>query len=809
MLVVRSLTLTGLGMVSAGMLLFQVALTRVFAIAQFYHFAFLVISLALLGFGASGSLLALGPRLHHRGWLPVYAMGFSASTVLAYLFLNHAPFDSYAIAWDATQVLLLAGNLLGLTVPFVMGGLLVGVLLSQATASAGRVYAANLVGSAAGAMLGPLLIAGLGSERVVLCCAMMGAGACLVLVPECFPVGSNRRIWTAVGVGGFAVSLALLITLPAAFVINPSPYKRLSYFRLDPDAAIVDTRQNAYSRLDVIESRSIHSAQGLSLSYGGPLPRQIGLLVDGDTLYPVSDAAQASAELARALPAALAYDLRPSGSALLLGSGGSMDAWAALANGVRSLVVVEPNALVYDLLAGELRDLAGLDDPRLHLVQDEIRTYSQTRDERYDIVQLALTDNYRPITSGAFTLTESYSLTVEAFRAYLALCGEDGLLVFTRWLQNPPSESLRALGLVIEALRSTVGPAVDIPAYVFVYRSFQTITFIVKPSPFTSAEGDHLLEGITTLRYDLVLAPRMPDEAINRYARLESPIYHNLLLELATMPDRAALYAAYDFDLSPPTDDHPFFFHFFRWRQTPAVLQNLGQRWQPFGGSGYFVLLALLILVLLASLVFVLLPIALKPRFRRMLAGVGARQSGATLLYFAALGLAYLLVEVALIQRYILSLGQPTIAVAIVIGGLLLWSGLGSALSLRLPWRPVLLILAPLLMVYPVMAGVLTPVLLALPLAVRIGAVVLLVGPVGLLMGVPFARGITALGDHPGLVPWAWAINGSASVISAVLAPILSLSFGFTVVMLVGGSLYLLAALTIPRRGRRNDAYVW
>ncbi len=789
-------TLTAMGLLSAGMLLFQVALTRVFAIAQFYHFAFLVISLALLGFGASGSLLALWPRLHHPALSPVYALGFAASTILAYLFLNHTPFDSYAIAWDSSQLWLLAGNLLGLAVPFVMGGLLISALLSRSAATAGRIYAANLFGSAGGAILAPLLIDGLGSERAVLLCAVLGTGAALMLVPDSASGGGRRRIWVSMALVGLVLSLALLAVLPAAFAINPSPYKRLSYFRLDPDAVIIATRQNAYTRLDVVDSPTIHSAQGLSLAYVGPLPRQSGLLIDGDTLYPVADAGQASAELAGALPAALAYELRPDGSALLLGSGGSMDAWAALANGARSLTVVEPNALVYDALAGDLRALAGLDDPRLRLVHDEIRTFSQVQDRTYDIVQLALTDNYRPITSGAFTLTENYTLTVEAFRSYLALCGEDGLLVFTRWLQNPPSESLRAMGIVIEALRAFHGADPDILAHVFVYRSFQTITFIVRPTPFTPDEIDRLLDGISALRYDLVLAPEMPADAINRFARLESPLYHDLFLRLATTPDRAGFYAAYDFDLTPPTDDHPFFFHFFRWQQTPDVLQNLGQRWQPFGGSGYFVLLALLTFVLLAALAFVLLPIGLKRRFRQTLAAVGGRQAGRVLVYFATLGLAYLLVEVALIQRYILALGQPTLAMATVVGTLLLWSGLGSALSHRISWRWALLTLVPVLVAYPLVTGVLTPLLLTLPPVARIGAVALLIGPAGLLMGVPFARGIAALSPRPGLVPWAWAINGSASVISAVLAPVLSLSYGFTVVMLVGGGLYLLAALT-------------
>ncbi len=782
--------LLGMGLLSAAMLLLQVALTRVFSIAQFYHFAFLVISLALLGFGASGSALSLWPRLRRQGAAPWYGLGFALSAVLAYLFVNHLPFDSYAIAWDRTQVYLLVGNLLGLAVPFTFAGALIGLLLSAGALEAGRIYGANLVGSAAGAALAPLLIAGLGSERVVLLCAGLGAASALILA------GWRRASRAAMlALAGLAAAVTLLLAYPPLFEAQPSPYKRLSQLRLDPDTAILATHQNAYARLDIVQSPTIHSAPGLSLTYLGELPPQVGLLIDGDALLPVADVRRGAPErLARALPAAVAYGMRPQPpeSALVLGSGGNLDPWTALAHGTEEVTVVEPNRLVYDALRGELRELAGLaDDPRVTLVHEEIRTYAQQSGRRFDLVHLALTDNYRPITSGAFTLTENYTLTVEAFRAYLGLAGEEGVLVVTRWLQTPPSESLRTLGLILEALRGR-----DPLQHIVAFRSFQTATFVVKPRPFTPQEVDALLAGIERLRYDLVLAPRMPEELINRYARLESPVYHELFLELAATPDRAAFYADYAFDVTPPTDNRPFFNHFFRWRQTPEVLQNLGRRWQPFGGSGYFVLIALLGFAVLAALVFVLLPIGLRRRFRAALATAGAGRSARVLAYFTALGLAFLLVEVSLIQRYILTLGQPTLAVATVIGALLLASGLGSAASRRFPpgWRAGLVALALLLAVYPPLTEHLTPLLLPLPVALRVLAVALLIAPVGFLMGMPFPRGVARLAATPDLVPWAWAANGSASVISAVLAVTLALSWGFTAVLLVGGGLYLLAA---------------
>jgi hypothetical protein len=452
--------------------------------------------------------------------------------------------------------------------------------------------------------------------------------------------------------------------------------------------------------------------------------------------------------------------------------------------------VVEPNQLVYDALTGAVRAWAGLaDNPRVTLRYDQIRTFARRTDAHYDVVQLSLVDNYRPVSSGAFTLTENYTLTVEAFKSYLSLCGQDGVLVLSRWLQSPPSESLRTLGLIVEALDNR--PPLK---HIVAFRSFQMITFIVKPTPFAPEETTALLEAIDRLRYDLVLAPWMPQDMVNKYARLEKPIDHDLALKLVTASDRAAFYATYEFDISPPTDDHPFFFHFFRWEQTPQVIENLGRRWQPFGGSGYLVLIALLAFVLVATVIFVIVPIGLRTHFRQVLRRVGAGRAIRTLGYFAGIGLAYLLVEVALIQRFILVLSHPTLAMATVIGSLLLFSGVGSLVSHRLSGRYVLFLLALLLAVYPWFTGLFTPLLLPIPLILRVIATMLLIAPIGFLMGVPFARGINALRDVSDLIPWAWAVNGSASVISAVLATILSLSLGFTPVLFVGGGLYLVNA---------------
>ncbi|MGD8485842.1 MAG: hypothetical protein PVH07_04305 [Chloroflexota bacterium] len=780
--------LVGMALLSAAALLLQVALTRVFSVAQFYHFAFLVVSLALLGFGASGTVLALWPDLRRPRWRPWFALGFALTAVLAYLFDNHFAFDSYSIAWDSDQAWLLIANLLFLAVPFAFAGLLIGSMLAEEADHAGRVYAANLLGSAAGAAGAIVIMSWLASAQVILLCAVLGAVAGVVLASR------RERIAAGACAVGSAAGVVLLVLMPSVFEVQTSPYKTLSQVRLDPDAVVVRTEENASSRLDVVESPTIHSAQGLSLGYFGDLPPQAGLVVDAGALLPVSERAATDPALLEHLPSTVAHRVRPDADVLVLGSGGGTEVLTALATTSGQVTVVEPNELVANALQTDLGTWAGLAaDPRVTFVGEEIRTAAERSDQAYGVVVLSLTEGYHPVSSGAFTLTEDYTLTTEAFRAYLGLLEPDGLLVVHRWLQEPPSETVRTLATILAALD------VSEPAeHIVGFRSFQHGTFVVKPAGFTEDGVAVLLAGVEDLLYDLTLAPGMPTEMVNRYARLPEPVYAETYRQLIEAPDRDAFFASQPFDVTPPTDAHPFFFHFFRAEQTPDVLENLGRRWQPFGGSGYFVLVALLAFAVAAALLFVLLPVVLRRRFRDALGAIGRGQAARVLGYFTLLGLAFLLVEVSLIQQFILLLGQPTLAVATVIGALLLSSGIGSSLSARVDWRLAMLMLVVALVAYPLLVSALTPVLLPLPLIARVLSVALLIAPVGFLMGMPFPRGVAALSGTAEVVPWAWAANGSASVVSAVLAAMLALSFGFGAVLFIGAALYLGATAIRP-----------
>jgi hypothetical protein len=259
--------------------------------------------------------------------------------------------------------------------------------------------------------------------------------------------------------------------------------------------------------------------------------------------------------------------------------------------------------------------------------------------------------------------------------------------------------------------------------------------------------------------------------------------------------NRDAWYRAYPFDVEPPDDNRPFFGHFFKWQQAPQVLAMAGHTWQPFGGAGYFVILALLALAVIVAGVLILLPLAVRGPFNSARDG-GGRQLGATLGYFALLGLGYLCVEIPLLQQFILFLGYPAYAMATVLFALLLFSGVGSLLSDRVPLRLVLILLPLLVLGYALGLPILFEATLAASLEVRLVVAVVALAPPGLLMGIPFPKGLALLeqrGSEPAhvLIAWAWGVNGAVSVVASILAALLALSFGFSTVLMVGAACYV------------------
>jgi len=794
------ITYAGLFLLSAATLALEVNLTRVFSVAQFYHFAFMIVSLALLGFGASGTFLTLFPRLEGRD--PVRALvllswGFVLTAIGSYALTLYVPFDSFRIAHDWRQGAVLVLHYVALAIPFFCSGTAVGLLLAAQPERANRAYAANLTGSAAGCLLAVVAPSLVGSEGTVLLSAALGILAALIFQ---HPVSSIQRYASRftfhvsrITQAAFALALILAaLWSPSFLAIQLSPYKNLSYALLYPDAELIFQRWNGFSRVDVVRSKSIRSLPGRGFRCPGQPPLQLGLTVDGDDLSPISHVSPGfgfmTLDFTDCLLTALPYQLRPGTHALVLEPRGGFDVLVALAEGAQEVTAVEANPLIIEAVRAQGEWAGGLyDDPRVTVVVEEGRAYARLARERYDVVLLSLTTPQRPVTSGAYSLAEDYRYTVQAFADYLARLDEGGLLVVTRWLQVPPSEAIRAFALAVEAVERAGG---DPKASVVALRSYQQMLILTRRGAFTEGELEAIRAFAAPRAFDLVYLPGVRPDEVNHYNVLPEPEYYRACAGLLEAEDRDAWYRAYPFDVEPPDDDRPFFGHFFKWRQALEVLAMAGHTWQPFGGAGYFVLLALLALAVIAAGALILLPLAVHGR--------GGEPLGATLGYFALLGLGYLCVEIPLLQRFILFLGHPAYAMATVLFALLLFSGLGSLISRRVPLWLVLILLPVLVGGYTLGLPALFEATLAVPLGVRLIVAVVALAPPGLLMGMPFPKGLALLERRaPALVTWAWGVNGAASVVASILAALLALSFGLSAVLTVGALCYIGAWVTV------------
>ena len=324
-------------------------------------------------------------------------------------------------------------------------------------------------------------------------------------------------------------------------------------------------------------------------------------------------------------------------------------------------------------------------------------------------------------------------------------------------------------------------------------RNYSNILLLVQPDGWETADLATVRGFAERQRFDIVVMPGVEPAETNRFSVIPLEPYSGLASSLLTLTEPRDVYRNSEFAIHPPTDDHPFFGHYFKWNQAGVVLDSLGRTWQPFGGAGYLVLIAFLLLAMVSAAVLIVGPLLI--RRTGAWRGPGSVRWW-TFGYFSLLGLGFLLVEIPIVQLYILLVGDPTTAFAVVLFAVLVASGLGSLASPRVPWRTGAAALAIAAAVYPLLIRTLTSLLLGAPTGLRIGAGLAAIAPLGFLMGIMFPRGLGHLERMaPALTPWAWGINGTFSVISAVLAALLALALGFTMVVWIGAIAYGGAAL--------------
>jgi glycosyltransferase involved in cell wall biosynthesis len=767
-------------------------LTRFFSVSKWYHFSFMVVSIALFGFGASGTALSLYPPLLKKGvntLLTGLSLAFSLSCALSTSLTNGIPFDPFRFAWDPFQIGYLLIHYALLSIPFFFSGLLTGVILSKMVERVDRVYFSALTGSGIGSLLVITVLSPLSGGAIVVLVSILSLISTLI-----FALNLPRRSLYPI----LALTLASsILLLGVQSILEPriSPYKSLSIALTYPGSRTLYTGWNAFSRVDIIESPYVRYAPGLSYEFRGSIPPQLGVTVDGDGLSGIThyNGDPNTIEFVDYLPMALPYHLGERSRVLIIYPGGGLSVLNALYHGAREVVAVEINPLILEEVRGEFGNYSGgiYEDDRVRVEVGEGRSYVKRSLEEYDLIELSWAGNVAASSTGIYALTEDYMYTVEAFQEYYSSLSPGGLLSVTRWLIPPPREEVRIVSLAISALE---GLGVEDPGErVAVIRGWGTFTLLLKKGTFTPGEVERVRRFCTERSFDLVYIPGISPQEVNRYNRFPEPYYYEMVTRILSPLEREALYRDYLFDLSPVSDERPFFFHFYRWDKIISIYESMGRKWQPFVEGGYLAPLVFL-QALLLSLVFILLPLY---RFRGLKAAPGRWR---VLSYFLLLGLGYMFIEIVLIQRFILFLGHPIYAVSTVLFSILTFSGLGSLYTRKLKERLrraltfILPLLASILLIYILALPILFQFFLGLEFPLRLLVSVAVMIPPSILMGMPFPLGITLTSRNaPDLIPWAWAVNGCASVLGSILPVIIALSLGFSTVLLLASIIYISA----------------
>ncbi|HXH17475.1 MAG TPA: hypothetical protein VNJ07_00200 [Chitinophagales bacterium] len=782
-----------LALLSAAIIAFQLVLMRLLSIVQWYHFAYMLISVALLGFGAAGSCLSIfRTRLfrHFDSALPLLMFLCSIAMAAVAAVWQHPAFrfDSYLVFTGSVYAVKLVLTYLLFFTPFFFGALAIGMIFTHYAGSIGSIYFANLLGSGIGGIFVLALFFLFMPERLPASVAVFPALAGGLLITE-------KQKWLYIpALISAAVTAFFLINPPT---LQPSQYKDISKALLLPDAKIELAQCSPHGLLQSVSSPALRYGPGLSLRAAKAPPIERAVFINGDWLGPQIDFAnEGLAYMLEHTTMALPFIMRQRDRALFLNAGTGTQVIQALYHESKEITMVESNDAVVKLLRKQLQQADSPDSRRIRLHHTESRNFLMKDKSVYDLITLPMVGAFGG-AGGIHAAMEQYLLTVEGFCQMWERLSDEGVISVTCWMDYPPRNPLKLAATLSEALEAKGRHPLP---HLAVVRSWSTITFVIKKTPLQQDEIEKLRAFCDSMHFDPALLPGIREEERTRYNQLQDNSFLEYL-DAVSSSEREAFCRQYDFNIRPATDNKPYFSQFLRWKSLRKLNEVFSSR-LPFFEIGYLIVIITLLQTAMMAFVLIILPLF-------MLGWRGGRKSW-SLFYFGGIGMGYMFVEMVLIQRLTLYFGNPVYAAAASISAMLVFSGIGSYLSGRIAMHRsrMLMIFTVIILLLAVYAFSLTSILqttIALPLAVKVLLISGLLAPLAVCMGVPFPAGLSLLAKRSeSQVPWAWGINGCLSVVSTALATIVAVEWGFVWVMLVAAAGYGMPLLTVINSGKSD-----
>lgn len=788
----------GLFLVALAIIAFEILLTRIFSVSMWYHFAFMAVSVAMFGMTVGALAVYLWPAYFSGEASPRRLAESSLGLALSMgvCFIAHL-FVPLGIGGPARVFVSLALTYVVISVPFVFGGIAVSVALTKFPGHVGRLYAADLTGAALGCIVFVLLTQIMDAPSAVFVIAAVAAAGAAFFSRS---AGSGRLF----GLSLICAAGLLLVALSNALLaVEMRPFIRLLYAKGRREGVPLYEKWNSFSRIRVDgDTRAYHAPEAWGLSSTYPVNerpiRQLYLRIDATALTMINgyDGKASETEHLKYDLTSIAHYLRPDASVFVVGSGGGRDVLTALAFGQRAVTGVEINGAILRAANTLYGDFSGHLDrrPGVKFVNDEARSCLARTSDRYDILQISLIDTMAATAAGAFVLTENSLYTIEAWNLFLSRLTPRGVLTVSRWyFSDRPAEIYRLTALATAALaesgagnpRNHILLARNIHRFQFGDTVEGIGTILVSREPFSDADIDIFEKLCRDFKFDLILTPRFAADPN--------------LATLTSAGEFRQFAARYPLNITPPTDDSPFFFQMLRVRDLLGPRLAAHGQMVNFNLRAVYVLGSLLVIVTLLTLACVLFPLMSRARWPQM------RGSAPFLLFFCAIGAGYMLIEISQMQRLTIFLGHPVYAVTVALFSLLLGSGLGSRFSERVSnahGRRAQGACFAGLIVMLLLLGAVTPPMVrhfeGLTTSARIALAVGVMLPIGFFMGMPFPLGMTlAARRFPSLAPWFWGANGAMSVMASVCSVAIALSSGISAAYWTGVAGYIIAALSL------------
>lgn len=773
-----------IGLISAAIIAFQLILMQILSYVQWYHFAYMIISIALLGFGAAGTFLTIFQQKLEKNYYTLFPFLLIVTAILIPVVVGIANseavrFDSLLIFQDSRHIGKLILTYFIFFLPFLTGALAIGMSFSKFADQIGKIYFSNLIGSGIGGIIAIFFMQWIIPEQQSFAVAILAFVGGIVSLPK------NKKKLIRIIVPLSTLILIILFFYPPR--LTPSEYKDISKTMLLPDAKVEYRKSTPHGFVEIVSSPVLRYAPGVSLAYRDSFPVRKVVFNNGNwmgCLLPQPLEANET-NILDYTPQALPYHIENIKNALIINAGTGENVLLALSHQVARITANETNPEIFNILRQSFEGFY-----QVQPYQTMPRTLLTPDTNKYDLIELPIVGSFFG-NSGLNAVEPRYELTIEALREMWNKLSEKGMISLSCWMDYPVRNAYRLLATI--SLLLDENDIAHPPHHVVAIRSWCAITFLVKKSPFKRDEINKVRLFCENRMFDPLVLPEKQEIERDKYNILQDTTFFTHIDQLLSH-EKETVIRQYPYRIHPTTDDRPFFFQFVRFKQIPQLISSIREKNFPFLDIGYVLIILTFVQIVFIAAIFILLPLSFRPW--------KSRNKKWVLMYFSGLGLAYMFLEMVFIQHFTFYFGEPTYAASATLGILLFTSGLGSYYSGKFQNNKKMrlaipLVIAAILVLY---AFVLSPILtatigIALPLKITIAVVLL--GTLGFFLGMPFPIGIDYLsGKNTDDIPWAWALNGYFSVISTVLATIISVELGYLLLLSMAAFIYALVSIS-------------